>query len=131
MILIASIHARANYFYILNSNSFQLHRLLICLLLDNCVVAFLVDEGILGNNAAACRPDYSTVIKVKTIHISSPILAAKSPFFYKVRSCQSGACLLNLKLFIIFVFNYCHLVIRKWDERVGAASGDCTGPCFW
>ncbi|KAJ9539486.1 hypothetical protein OSB04_032219 [Centaurea solstitialis] len=26
----------------------------------------------------------STVVKVKTLHISSPILAAKSPFFYKV-----------------------------------------------
>lgn len=27
----------------------------------------------------------SKVIKVKTLHISSPILAAKSPFFYKVK----------------------------------------------
>ncbi|XP_022933627.1 BTB/POZ domain-containing protein POB1-like isoform X1 [Cucurbita moschata] len=30
--------------------------------------------------------DCSTVIKVKTLHISSPILAAKSPFFYKLFS---------------------------------------------
>lgn len=27
---------------------------------------------------------HSTVVRVKSIHISSPILAAKSPFFYKV-----------------------------------------------
>ncbi|OMO79680.1 BTB/POZ-like protein [Corchorus capsularis] len=30
--------------------------------------------------------DCATVLKVKTIHISSPILAAKSPFFYKLFS---------------------------------------------
>ncbi|XVF13029.1 hypothetical protein REPUB_Repub08aG0172200 [Reevesia pubescens] len=30
--------------------------------------------------------DGSTVLRVKTIHISSPILAAKSPFFYKLFS---------------------------------------------
>jgi hypothetical protein len=29
--------------------------------------------------------DCSTVVRVKTLHISSPILAAKSPFFYKVK----------------------------------------------
>jgi hypothetical protein len=28
--------------------------------------------------------DCSTVVRIKTLHISSPILAAKSPFFYKV-----------------------------------------------
>ncbi|XP_031286682.1 BTB/POZ domain-containing protein POB1-like [Pistacia vera] len=30
--------------------------------------------------------DCSTVLRVKTVHISSPILAAKSPFFYKLFS---------------------------------------------
>ncbi|KAJ8900616.1 hypothetical protein K2173_025393 [Erythroxylum novogranatense] len=30
--------------------------------------------------------DYSTVVRVVTLHISSPILAAKSPFFYKLFS---------------------------------------------
>lgn len=30
--------------------------------------------------------EFSTVLRVKTIHISSPILAAKSPFFYKLFS---------------------------------------------
>ncbi|CAJ1961228.1 unnamed protein product [Sphenostylis stenocarpa] len=30
--------------------------------------------------------DCSTVVRVKTLHISSPILAAKSPFFYKLFS---------------------------------------------
>ena len=28
--------------------------------------------------------DHSAVVNVKELHISSPILAAKSPFFYKV-----------------------------------------------
>lgn len=37
--------------------------------------------------------DCSTVLKVKDIHISSPILAAKSPFFYKVRSDFIVQCL--------------------------------------
>jgi len=37
------------------------------------------------------------VVRVKTLHISSPILAAKSPFFYKVDEypCLLG-CILNI-----------------------------------
>ncbi|XWS38275.1 hypothetical protein CRYUN_Cryun19dG0117500 [Craigia yunnanensis] len=38
------------------------------------------------SNDSSWNMDCSTVIKVKTIHISSPILAAKSPFFYKLFS---------------------------------------------
>ncbi|KAK2966468.1 hypothetical protein RJ640_018997 [Escallonia rubra] len=37
-------------------------------------------------NELSLGMDCSTVIQVKTIHISSPILAAKSPFFYKLFS---------------------------------------------
>ncbi|KAK9277602.1 hypothetical protein L1049_007147 [Liquidambar formosana] len=38
------------------------------------------------SNDSSWSMDCSTVLRVKTIHISSPILAAKSPFFYKLFS---------------------------------------------
>ncbi|XVF10478.1 hypothetical protein REPUB_Repub07fG0186500 [Reevesia pubescens] len=38
------------------------------------------------NNDSSWNINCSTVLRVKTIHISSPILAAKSPFFYKLFS---------------------------------------------
>ncbi|KAA8522475.1 hypothetical protein F0562_013164 [Nyssa sinensis] len=38
------------------------------------------------SNDSSWNMDSSTVLRVKTIHISSPILAAKSPFFYKLFS---------------------------------------------
>ncbi|XP_022721056.1 BTB/POZ domain-containing protein POB1-like isoform X2 [Durio zibethinus] len=38
------------------------------------------------SNDSSWNMDCSTVLRVKTIHISSPILAAKSPFFYKLFS---------------------------------------------
>ncbi|XP_056686808.1 BTB/POZ domain-containing protein POB1-like isoform X2 [Spinacia oleracea] len=40
----------------------------------------------LQNNESPLSMDCSVVLQVKTIHISSPILAAKSPFFYKLFS---------------------------------------------
>ncbi|XP_048501160.1 BTB/POZ domain-containing protein POB1 isoform X2 [Beta vulgaris subsp. vulgaris] len=40
----------------------------------------------LQNIDISLRMDCSAVLQVKTIHISSPILAAKSPFFYKLFS---------------------------------------------
>ncbi|KAJ9171465.1 hypothetical protein P3X46_014832 [Hevea brasiliensis] len=43
------------------------------------------DEAVDGNEPA-WNMDCSTVVRVKTLHISSPILAAKSPFFYKLFS---------------------------------------------
>ncbi|OAY49070.1 BTB/POZ domain-containing protein POB1 [Manihot esculenta] len=43
------------------------------------------DEAPDGNESAWSM-DCSTVVRVKTLHISSPILAAKSPFFYKLFS---------------------------------------------
>ncbi|KAK3005221.1 hypothetical protein RJ639_016982 [Escallonia herrerae] len=46
--------------------------------------AFAVVEA--QGNELSLGMDCSTVIRVKTIHISSPILAAKSPFFYKLFS---------------------------------------------
>ncbi|XP_057969291.1 BTB/POZ domain-containing protein POB1-like isoform X2 [Malania oleifera] len=38
------------------------------------------------SNDSSWSMDFSTVLRVKTLHISSPILAAKSPFFYKLFS---------------------------------------------
>jgi len=37
--------------------------------------------------------DFSAVLRVETIHISSPILAAKSPFFYKVKYLDTTSCI--------------------------------------
>ncbi|XP_028769346.1 BTB/POZ domain-containing protein POB1-like [Neltuma alba] len=39
-----------------------------------------------NSNDSNWSMDCSTVVRVKTLHISSPILAAKSPFFYKLFS---------------------------------------------
>ncbi|ONI07303.1 hypothetical protein PRUPE_5G112100 [Prunus persica] len=46
---------------------------------------FVVDEAVHSNDSSWSM-DCSTVLKVNTIHVSSPILAAKSPFFYKLFS---------------------------------------------
>ncbi|XP_044502695.1 BTB/POZ domain-containing protein POB1-like isoform X2 [Mangifera indica] len=43
------------------------------------------DEAV-NVNESSWSMDGSTVVRVKTLHISSPILAAKSPFFYKLFS---------------------------------------------
>eukprot|EP00252_Welwitschia_mirabilis_P016686 TRINITY_DN3694_c0_g1_i2.p1 TRINITY_DN3694_c0_g1~~TRINITY_DN3694_c0_g1_i2.p1 ORF type:complete len:576 (-),score=106.85 TRINITY_DN3694_c0_g1_i2:162-1889(-) len=43
-----------------------------------------MDDGL--NGQSSWSMDCSTVLKVRTIHISSAILAAKSPFFYKLFS---------------------------------------------
>ncbi|CAL9230236.1 unnamed protein product [Arabidopsis halleri] len=50
----------------------------------------MVEEALSGDDDASSEPnwgiDCSTVVRVKELHISSPILAAKSPFFYKLFS---------------------------------------------
>ncbi|CAH2057748.1 unnamed protein product [Thlaspi arvense] len=50
----------------------------------------MVEEALSGDDDASSEPnwgmDHSTVVRVKELHISSPILAAKSPFFYKLFS---------------------------------------------
>ncbi|XP_052194282.1 BTB/POZ domain-containing protein POB1-like [Diospyros lotus] len=51
----------------------------------------MIEESASGDEAANSNDsnwsmDCSTVLRVKTLHISSPILAAKSPFFYKLFS---------------------------------------------
>jgi hypothetical protein len=59
------------------------------------VEAFVGDEAAPSNDSMWSM-DCSTVLRVITLHISSPILAAKSPFFYKVRG-------LNLVLQLLFL----------------------------
>lgn len=50
-----------------------------------------------GANTNDLNLDSSTVMKVKTLHISSPILAAKSPFFYKVKvNCLCWSCFITI-----------------------------------
>ncbi|CAL5365844.1 unnamed protein product [Camellia sinensis] len=53
--------------------------------------AAMIAESHSGDEAANSNDsdwsmDCSTVLRVKTLHINSPILAAKSPFFYKLFS---------------------------------------------
>lgn len=51
-----------------------------------CLIGLLIFVGdeAANSNDSNWSMDCSTVVRVKTLHISSPILAAKSPFFYKV-----------------------------------------------
>lgn len=44
------------------------------------------DEALLSNVSSSNMDDVSDVVRVRTLHISSPILAARSPFFYKLFS---------------------------------------------
>jgi len=55
------------------------------------------DEAVNDNDEPNLGMDYSepAVVRVKTLHISSPILAAKSPFFYKVDK--------HLYIFILYI----------------------------
>lgn len=78
------------------------------------------DEAVNGNESSWSM-DCSTVVRVKTLHISSPILAAKSPFFYKVWfsfcsevilivsfSIITSSCYLSHEIFIyISLFIFC------------------------
>lgn len=54
-------------------------------LLNLSLLATLIGDEAVNGNESSWSMDCSTVVRVKTLHISSPILAAKSPFFYKVR----------------------------------------------
>ncbi|KAK4787785.1 hypothetical protein SAY86_011618 [Trapa natans] len=49
-------------------------------------VSTIVGDDADSGNESNWSLDSSTVLQVKTLHISSPILAAKSPFFYKLFS---------------------------------------------
>ncbi|GAY51395.1 hypothetical protein CUMW_133900 [Citrus unshiu] len=49
-------------------------------------VKLVMSDEAANGNESSWSMDCSTVVRVKTLHISSPILAAKSPFFYKLFS---------------------------------------------
>ncbi|EOX95810.1 POZ/BTB containin G-protein 1 isoform 6 [Theobroma cacao] len=75
---------------ILNGNQPDMDDGVGCENLDEDAVA-MVEETQSGDedansNESSWSMDFSTVLRVKTLHISSPILAAKSPFFYKLFS---------------------------------------------
>lgn len=89
--------------------------------------------------------DLSTVLRVKTVHISSPILAAKSPFFYKVNVpslvyafCIPWFLLLWLVILCIFLQLFSN-GMRESEQRYVTlrihASGNCSNMwklvCFW
>lgn len=42
-------------------------------------------DGATDGNYSSRSMDCSAILRVETVHVSSTILAAKSPFFYKVR----------------------------------------------
>ncbi|KAI3731862.1 hypothetical protein L1987_63054 [Smallanthus sonchifolius] len=48
--------------------------------------AAMVEESLSDDNDLNWTMECSTVVRVKTLHISSPILAARSPYFYKLFS---------------------------------------------
>ena len=68
----ASLNAVANFYYVVHLG------------LQNPVFIYVGGEAA-NSDDSTWNMDCSTVLRVKTLHISSPILAAKSPFFYKVR----------------------------------------------
>lgn len=98
----------------------------------------------------------SRVTKVKTLHISSPILAAKSPFFYKViiniLSNMYIASLLKCPLIkqmkeytslythrLPYIIELVHKLLSpvtcaaflKWDEGIRAETSHPSNSCFW
>ncbi|WRX09520.1 BTB/POZ domain - like 8 [Theobroma cacao] len=81
---------------ILNGNQPDMDDGVGCENLDEDAVA-MVEETQSGDedansNESSWSMDFSTVLRVKTLHISSPILAAKSPFFYKLFSNGMREC---------------------------------------
>lgn len=67
------------------------------------LLIFVGDEAA-NSNDSNWSMDCSTVVRVKTLHISSPILAAKSPFFYKV------------ELYFCKVFYIClPVIVVRWS----------------
>lgn len=62
--------------------------------MSRCISVFcfiLGDDEVGEGNDSSWSMDCSTILRVKSIFISSAILAAKSPFFYKVMMTLSQA----------------------------------------
>lgn len=86
-----------------------------------------VNDEAACSNDLSCSMDCSTVLRVETIHISSPILAAKSPFFYKVKDSGlmiAGLCFLGIVPSHSFVCFMPPIVVFQWDERVGETTSN-------
>lgn len=66
--------------------------------------------------------DCSKVVRVKELHISSPILAAKSPFFYKVSSMVLLIMLLIFMCISLLIRSFLLLgyviVVLQWNEGI-------------
>lgn len=70
---------------------------------DTLIHAFIGDKATRRHDAARSL-DLSTVLYVKTIHINSAILAAKSPFFYKVNVVNLPYAASNISSLLHFAF---------------------------
>lgn len=91
-------------------------------------ICLIGDEGA-NDNDSNWSMECSTVLRVKTLHISSPILAAKSPFFYKVNL----ILYLTLEFFTLlnpfpFIFN---AAFFQWDEGVRTKTCNFANQCLW
>lgn len=81
------------------------------------------DEGVNSNDSNPSM-DYSAaaVVRVKTLHISSPILAAKSPFFYKVWTSllYRVHCIVLPKICLLSSVYLLFAAFLQWDEGIRA-----------
>ena len=79
---------------------------------------FVGDEAAPGNDGLWSM-DCSAVLRVKTIHISSPILAAKSPFFYKVMVFTVMYAVFGpwIPLFINLFHASCSCFQMEWESQ--------------
>lgn len=74
---IAIFSFMSNSFFVLSATPFSIT-------VHLSFLSTLAGDEAANSNESNWSMDCSTVQRVKTLHISSPILAAKSPFFYKV-----------------------------------------------
>ncbi|RZC22479.1 BTB/POZ domain-containing protein POB1 isoform B [Glycine soja] len=83
----------------------------------------MVEEPPSGDEAANSNDsnwnmDCSAVVRVRTLHISSPILAAKSPFFYKLfsngmRESEQRHVALRINASVASCMRYCSRLLRN------------------
>lgn len=94
-----------------------------CVLQSLYCIPFVGDEAA-NSDDLNCEMDSSRILRVRTLHISSPILAAKSPFFYKVIVFLDSHWLHFFALYrLVGLSVLCfliHAAFLKWNERVRA-----------
>lgn len=101
-----------------------------CLYLMACTILYIGDEGP-NDSDSNWSMECSTVVRVKTLHISSPILAAKSPFFYKVNLMTKCVHVFEILHLVICIFVDFYAALFQWNERVGATTCNITDKCIW